>query len=153
MLNIVKQFFGTGSIDATKNESGSSKHDIRVATCALFVEMAKIDEEFSKDELGAILALLKDRYGLSEENAEALVEAADQELEQSVDLWQFAQLINKNYSNEEKREILEMLWQIVYVDKKMDEHENYLMHKVGNILRLSHRDLIDAKLKVLHADK
>lgn len=153
MLNMVKQFFGTGSTDSSKNESGGSKHDIRVATCALFVEMAKIDEEFSKDELGAILALLKERYGLSEENAEALIEAADKELDQSVDLWQFAQLINKNYSNEEKIEILEMLWQIVYVDKKMDEHENYLMHKVGNILRLSHRDLIDAKLKVLHADK
>ena len=150
MLNIVKQFFGSGSTDPSKNEGGSDKHDIRVATCALFVEMAKIDEEFSKEELGAILTLLKERYGLSEENAEALIEAADQELEQSVDLWQFAQLINKNYSNEEKIEILEMLWQIVYVDKKMDEHENYLMHKVGNILRLSHRDLIDAKLKVLH---
>ena len=153
MIDIVKRFFGAASTDDPKTTDRGNKHDIRVATCALFVEIAKIDEEFSKEELKAILSILKDRYGLEKDHAEALIAAADEELEQSVDLWRFAELINKNYSNDEKIKILETLWQIVYVDNIMDEHENYIMHKVGNILRLSHRDLIDAKLKVLHSDK
>lgn len=152
MIDIAKRFFGAASTDDPKTADRGNKHDIRVATCALFVEIAKIDEEFSKEELKAILSILKKRYGLEEDHAEALIAAADEELEQSVDLWRFAELINKNYSNDEKIKILETLWQIVYVDNKMDEHENYIMHKVGNILRLSHRDLIDAKLKVLHSD-
>jgi len=153
MIDIVKRFFEAASTDDPNTADRGNKHDIRVATCALFVEIAKIDEEFSKEELKAILSILKKRYGLEEDHAEALIAAADEELEQSVDLWRFAELINKNYSNDEKIKILETLWQIVYVDNKMDEHENYIMHKVGNILRLSHRDLIDAKLKVLHSDK
>jgi uncharacterized tellurite resistance protein B-like protein len=46
--------------------------------------------------------------------------------------------------------IVETLWRVVFVDGKMDQHENYLMHKFSNLLRLSHKQLIDAKLKVLH---
>jgi uncharacterized tellurite resistance protein B-like protein len=70
-----------------------------------------------------------------------------------VDLWQFASLINANYSNEEKIEIIETLWRIVYVDGKMDEHEHYLMNKLQNLLRLTHEQLITAKLKVLNSEK
>ena len=90
---------------------------------------------------------------MSEEYADALIEEAKKELEESVDLWQFANLINKNYSNEEKFEIIEMLWRIVYVDGKMDKYEHYLMNKLKNLLRLSHDQLIDAKLKVLYSSR
>ena len=68
----------------------------------------------------------------------------------SLDLWQFAKLINENYTNEEKIAIIETLWRIVFVDGKMDQYEHYLMNKLKNLLRLSHQQLIDAKLKVLH---
>ena len=77
---------------------------------------------------------------------------ADRELEESVDLWQFADLINQNFTTEEKIELIEQLWRIVYVDGKMEAHEHYLMNKLSNLLRLSHSQLIDAKLKILHGD-
>ena len=93
--------------------------------------------------------ILKEKYGLSQEHADALVAEADKELEDSVDLWQFARLINDNYSLNEKIEIIETLWRMVYVDGKMDAYEHYLMNKLKNLLRLSHDQLIDAKLKVL----
>ena len=82
---------------------------------------------------------------------DALIVEAEKELEESVDLWQFARLINENYSNEEKIEIIETLWRIVYVDGKMDQYEHYLMNMLKKLLRLSHDQLIDAKLKVLHS--
>jgi uncharacterized tellurite resistance protein B-like protein len=88
---------------------------------------------------------------LSPEHADALIAEAERELEKSVDLWQFSSLINKNYSNEEKIEIIETLWRIVYVDEKMDRYEHYLMNKLQNLLRLSHDQLIAAKLKVLNS--
>jgi uncharacterized tellurite resistance protein B-like protein len=40
---------------------------------------------------------------------------------------------------------------MVYVDGKMDAYEHYLMNKLKNLLRLSHDQLIGAKLKVLHS--
>jgi uncharacterized tellurite resistance protein B-like protein len=151
MLNIVKRFFSKetdGSIDTDGQETG---HDIHVATCALLVEIARIDGTFTDEEMETVLSILKEKYGLSRENADALIAEAEKQLEESVDLWQFARLINENYSNEEKREIIETLWQIVYVDGKMDQYEHYLMNKLKNLLRVSHDQLIDAKLKVKHS--
>jgi uncharacterized tellurite resistance protein B-like protein len=122
-----------------------------VATCALFVEMARIDEKFTPTEVDTIISILKEKYGLSREHADALLAEADKELAESVDLWQFARLINENYSVDEKIEIIETLWQMVFVDGKMDRYEHYLMNKLKNLLRLSHDQLINAKLKVLHS--
>ncbi|MBW2563131.1 MAG: TerB family tellurite resistance protein, partial [Deltaproteobacteria bacterium] len=51
----------------------------------------------------------------------------------------------------EKIEIIETLWRIVYVDGKMDQYEHYLMNMLKKLLRLSHDQLIDAKLKVLNS--
>ena len=148
MLDIVKRFFGKTAADSSNTANQTTGHDLRVATCALFVEMARIDGTFTDEEMQTILSILKDKYGLSREHADALIEEADKELDESVDLWQFARLINENYSNDEKIEIVETLWRIVYVDGKMDQYEHYLMNKLKNLLRLSHNQLIDAKLKV-----
>ena len=148
MLVTLKRFFNKDSENGSKPNDQKTDHDVRVATCALLVEIARIDQEFTQEEMETVLSILKERYGLSEEYADALVVEAEKELEESVDLWQFAKLINENYSNAEKIEIVETLWRIVYVDGKMDKYEHYLMNKLKNLLRLSHNQLIDAKLKV-----
>jgi uncharacterized tellurite resistance protein B-like protein len=82
-----------------------------------------------------------------------MLEEAEQALDDSVDLWQFARVINENYSVAEKERLIKQLWQIVYVDGKMDKYEHYLMNKLSNLLRLSHKQLIDAKLKVLKMER
>ncbi len=88
---------------------------------------------------------------MSDEHAAALIESANKELEKSIDLWQFTNLINQNYSKEEKLQIIETVWKIVYTDGRLDKHEDYLIHKLAKLLRLSHKELIDAKLKVIHS--
>jgi uncharacterized tellurite resistance protein B-like protein len=115
--------------------------------------MARIDGEFTQEEMETVLSIMKEKYGLSSEHADALVADADKELEDSVDLWQFARLINENYSIDEKMEIIETLWQMVYIDGKMDEYEHYLMSKLKNLLRLSHDQVIGAKKKVLKSSR
>jgi len=152
MLANLKRFFKKDAADAAENGSVDREYKLRVATCALFLEMAHIDEEFTAEEMETILGILKDKYGLSGEEADALIAEADRELEESVDLWQFARLINANYSVDEKIEVIETLWHMVFVDGKMDQHEHYLMNKLKNLLRLSQSQLIDAKLKVKNAD-
>ena len=148
MLASLKRFFDKLSDDAPRVASDGAD-PLSIATCALFLELARIDEKFSPQEVDMILGLIKERYQLSEEYAQALMEEADAERDASVDLWQFADLINKNYTIEEKIEVVETLWQIVFVDGKMDKFERYLMFKIGNLLRLDHDQLIQAKLKVM----
>jgi uncharacterized tellurite resistance protein B-like protein len=152
MLSSLKRFFSPSAADRTVDSGRDPEHDIRIATCALFLEMARIDEKFTKEEMETVLSIMQEKYGLSREHADTLVAEADKELEDSVDLWQFARLINDNYSIDEKMEIIEILWRMVYVDGKMDEYEHYLMSKLKNLLRLSQDQLIGAKLKVLNQE-
>ncbi len=150
MLDIVKRFFSPVDEKTTASRAEGTGHQLQMAVCALFVEMARIDESFSAEEMAAVIDILKAKYGLSAENATAMIAAAEAELEKSVDYWQFARLINENYSMDEKVGIIEMLWRIVYLDGNLDKHEDYLMHKLAKLLRLHHKQLIDAKKKVLH---
>jgi uncharacterized tellurite resistance protein B-like protein len=149
MIDLVRRFFekgqGTGSADQGTTES----HDVRVAVCALFLEMANIDGKFSASEQDYVISLLKREYGLSDQHVVDLMEASQKGLKDSIDLWQFTNLINQNYSRDEKIQIIEMVWQIVYADGRLDKHEDYLVHKLAKLLRLTDKDLIDAKLKVL----
>ena len=148
MIGRLKKFFEKSSDSGGQKNGLDQQHDTRVAVCALFVEIGRIDDEFTQEELDSILRILKEKYGLSKEPADDLIDEATRELDESIDLWQFAKLINSNYSNTEKMEIVELMWRIVYVDGKMDDHEHYIMNKLKNLLRISHKDLIDAKLKV-----
>jgi uncharacterized tellurite resistance protein B-like protein len=55
MIDIVKQFFNKATTQVTETSNQNTEHDIRVATCALFVEMARIDETFTEAEMNTIL--------------------------------------------------------------------------------------------------
>ncbi|UCF03606.1 MAG: TerB family tellurite resistance protein [Deltaproteobacteria bacterium] len=151
MIDLVKKFFGKGSSDVSEGKQETAFHDVRIATCALLLEMAHIDGEFSESERESIINIIKKDYDLADEHAVALIEAAGEELKRSIDLWKFARLINQNYSTDEKIQIIEMVWRVIYTDGKLDKHEDYLVHKLANLLRLTHKELIDAKLKVIHS--
>jgi len=150
MIDLIKQFFGKSTRTDSNDNKQTDAHDIRVATCALFLEMAHIDGEFSASERESIIAILKENHHLSDDHVDELLKTSQEELKKSVDLWQFTNLINQNYSIEEKIGIIEMIWGIVYTDGKLDQYEDYLVHKLGKLLRLTHKQLIDAKLKILH---
>ena len=152
MIDLIKQFFSKDVIASRPVQGKETSHDIRVATCALLLEMARIDGTFSDSEKTQIIRTLKEVYGLSEEAVANLIKISTEELDDSIDLWRFTNLINQNYSPEEKIQVIEMVWKLAYTDGVLDKHEDYLLHKLANLLRLTHKQLIDAKLKVLHGD-
>jgi uncharacterized tellurite resistance protein B-like protein len=147
MIDLVKRFFSKGIQDSSTAPEEASSHDIRIATCALFLEMSQIDGEFSESECDYVVSVLNRDFALSDEHAAALLEASRKELNESIDLWQFTNLINQNYSMKEKLEIIETIWRIAYTDGTLDKHEDYLVHKLARLLRLDHKQLIEAKLK------
>ena len=149
MMDLLRKFFAKTTNEASAGKSVRTSRDARIATCALLLEMAHIDGEFSESEKERIVEALRNNYQLSAEHAAVLIKAAEDELEKSIDLWQFAKLINENYSDEEKIKVIETVWQVIYTDGILDKHEDYLVHKLAKLLRLSHKQLIDAKLKVL----
>jgi Uncharacterized protein conserved in bacteria len=151
MFNL-KNFFQIPDPDKPVDKESMEKK-IQIATCALFLEIANSDEHFSEEERSTIIEILNNEFSLSEDEVHALIEKSEHTLDESIDLWQFTNLINQNFSDEDKIKILENLWRIIYADEKLDAHEDYLAHKIANLLRLPHKTLIETKLKVNKHEK
>jgi len=153
MIDLMKKIFSGSETDDLVDNAEERSDKIHLATCALLLEMANIDGEFSDSERENIISALKKKdYSLSKEDISELIRASKEELKGSIDLWQFTNLINQNYALEEKIQIIETIWKVAYADGRLDKHEDYLVHKLAELLHLTHKQLIDAKLKVLHGN-
>jgi len=138
---------------APESQEQDELERIQVATCIILLEVAKSDDEFSSIEKATLKAILKKKFEISTETVEELIEMASKKREESVDLWQFTNLINQNYTKEEKIKIVESAWRVIYADEKLDGYEDHLVHKLAKLLQLDHSELIEAKLKIKYENK
>ena len=146
MIDIVKTFFQKKPEEDVREVDKNQK--IQVATCALLLEVAHSDDDFSEIEEENIVRILGKDFNLPDEYAQELMSLSEKERRESIDLWGFTRLINENYSLEDKIKIIEMVWKVIYADGKLDKYEDHLAHKLSQLLKLEHKHLIDAKLKV-----
>ncbi|PLX86486.1 MAG: TerB family tellurite resistance protein [Desulfuromonas sp.] len=146
MLSLIKRVVSSPGPEPNAEAEGER---IQIATCVLLLEMAHTDGEFHPMEATLVRDLMQDRFGLSVEATAELTEFAQKQRESSLDLFQFTRQVNENFTVEEKQDVMEALWRIVYVDGVLDKYEDYLVRQMATLLRLSHRQMIDAKLKVL----
>ena len=134
---------------ADADRSSTADRELQIATCALLLDIARADTEFTPEEEQKIEQLMRGHFALSEGAFLEIKKLSEQKLKGSIDLWQFAKTIKAQYSYKEKEKIIEMLWEIIYTDDSLHAHEDYLVHKVAELLNLDHGKLIDAKMKIL----
>lgn len=147
MIKRIKSFF-TQKVKTGVDKTPENKDRVPLAVCALLIEMAQADGEFTQEELYRITDIMQVKFNISNQEMDDLVLLAEKEREEAIDLWQFSRAIRENCSREEKRGILQLLWKIVYTDGQLNMHEDYLIHKLANVLDLTHKELIEAKMKI-----
>ena len=119
----------------------------RIAASIILLEAAHADHECTDEELDHVIETLCSDFDLSRQHAGDLLELAHRERSHAVDLFEFTTHINNEFSREEKMAVLEAVWRIIHVDGKLDKHEDHFVRKLTHLLRLSHKEMIDAKLK------
>ena len=135
-----------------KSSSGEVKKDnnqkIQIAACALFIEMAQADGEFSDEERQFIIEEMERTFNLDQEYVDELIGLAERRIRESVSLYEFTQIINLTFSQEQKIELIESLWKLIYQDKKLDAYEDQLIKRIAGTLNVEHKKIINAKLWV-----
>ena len=48
----------------------------------------------------------------------------------------FTTLINQNWSETERVNLMEKMWRVVYADGRLDDHELHLMRKIQRLLHI-----------------
>jgi uncharacterized tellurite resistance protein B-like protein len=131
----------------TISPEAPSNDDLTVAACVLLIAIARADEHVSDTEQKQIFEILHQQYDLLDEEIQILWDRADKERTQSTDLWRFTNQLNEAFSKDQKMGVMENIWDVIYADGRLDQYEDYLVHKLANLLRLQHKDLIAAKLR------
>ncbi len=149
MLRSLKTFFEKKIKDpervTTREATGES---LRMATAALLIEAVKVDDNISDEELRAVRDGLIRKFGLAPGDADALMDLAGKEAEDAPSLYGFTRLVDKGFGYDDKKEIIEILWEVVYADSLLEKHEEHLVRRIADLVQVSHRDFIDAKLRV-----
>lgn len=147
MLSVFRKLFEGGGEGESAAKPGSSGDRIKTATCVILLEAATADETFSAEERGKIIGALKKRFSMTDAEAEELIASSIAERKDATDLWHFTNVINRSLSNEEKYEIMELVWEVIYSDGTLDQLENYIARKLLNMLNIDHSKFIELKLR------
>lgn len=132
---------------------GPSAEDLRVAACALLLEVAYADDFFSADERKHLRNLVRRHFGLKPEAVEELIVLADDERRRRVDMWGFANLIREHYSIGQKMVLAEAMWGLVLADGTLAGREDYIMRKISALLGLKPGYLSEAKRRHEQAER
>lgn len=150
MVSFLKRLIADNQRQAAEEISHADiQTKLRIATCVIMVEIANSDDEFTDGERARIIEILTEKFDLSDEEAQELIEIAQERIRESIDIWGFTKTINTVFTEDQKVRALEAIWKIIYADGQLSQHEDSLVHKLSYLLGLKHKQLIDAKLKVL----
>lgn len=144
MLPRIQQFF-RDHLAPDGEDAPPADHRLNLAAAALLIEIARADSDFDASEQAAIEALLADTLELAPAEISELVRLATEESREAVSLHQFTRLINEHYSIEEKRRLMEQLWQVAYADGRIDRYEEQLLRRLAELLHMRHSEFMQAK--------
>jgi len=111
----------------------------RLAVAALLVHLAAIDGAVKAEERAALKGALQDFYELSEHEVEKLITEATHHDKESVDFYRFTSALSSLDTNE-RIEIVRMMWQVVFADKKNHELEDNMVWRIAELIGVSARD-------------
>jgi uncharacterized tellurite resistance protein B-like protein len=120
-------------------------HDVRIAACALLVELACADGQFSDEEQHRILEIMQRHFGVDSAGAKELLAEAAAANRDAVDHFVFTRQVVKEYNVGQRIVLAELMWQVVLADGDFDEQEAYLIRKMANLLELEPAYLSQAR--------
>ena len=112
----------------------------------LLVHSAKIDENFTEKEKNIIKNALIE-MGADQNDLDKILKDAELKEKDSNQILEFTKEV-KNKSIEEKKIVIEALWNIIYSDENADIYETNLMRRLSGLLYLDPKVVGDIKEKI-----
>ena len=146
LQNLLNSFFMLD--DAVKSDGGSN---LQLATAVLLFDVMRSDTKITAVERAQTIGSLRTRFALSEDALAELMAQAEQTARSANDYFSFTSLMNEQYTQAQKIQVVEFMWQVAYADGTLDANENHLISKVAGLLHVTHGEYIGAKLRAKEA--
>jgi uncharacterized tellurite resistance protein B-like protein len=122
----------------TQDETHAPSYEPRLAVAALLVHLAAVDGEVKPEERDAVRDALRDHYQLTDPELDQLVADATRRDSEAVDFYRFTSAL-KTLGEDERADIIRMMWQVVFADHKNHELEDNMVWRIAELIGVSAR--------------
>ena len=129
-----------------KENKNDQSHLSLISVAALLIHSAKIDQNFTEKEKDIIKKALIE-MGADNNNLDEILKDAEIKEQDSNQILEFTKEV-KNKNIDEKKIVIEALWNIIYSDKDADVYETNLMRRLSGLLYLDPKVVGDIKEKI-----
>jgi len=133
-----------------ENEKENNHPSIMAVAC-LLIHSARIDENYTDKEKKIIKDAIVE-MGSGTEEIDKIMQDAELKEKDSNQILDFTREI-KNINEEDKKIIVEALWDIIYSDEDADMYETNLMRRLSGLLYLDPKVVGDIKEKIRQKNK
>lgn len=149
MLEAIRRFvrerLNPAPSSTTGGEAAGRHSPVQLAACALLLELAYADDEFSDEERRHIENTVARHFGLDDVEVGELLRLAEAERAQSLDHFQFTRLVAAEYDLGQKMVLAEVMWGVILADGRLSDHETHLVRKMASLMQLEPAYLAQAR--------
>ncbi len=136
-------------LNAASEPRSHDRDEKALAAAVLLVEAARMDESFDADERQTIRDILERHFQLVGAEAEDLITEAEAAQAESSHLLRFTRTIKDTFPFDERIEMIEMLWEVVYADGELHHYEANLLRRIGGLIYVPDRERGEARKRVM----
>ena len=129
-----------------KENENDKNHLSLTSIAALLIHSAKIDQNFTEKEKDIIKKALIE-MGADNNDLDEILKDAEIREQDSNQILEFTKEV-KNKNIDEKKIVIEALWNIIYSDENADIYETNLMRRLSGLLYLDPKIVGDIKEKI-----
>ena len=144
MINLLKNILNNQNSQEDKNDNENLQ-----LLCGLMIEAAYTDGQIEVNELNKIKLSLIDVFAEDPKEVNAALEEAKKNKNNSNSLHYYTSYINKNFDDDKKLLLIEVLWEIVLSDGQVHDFESNLIRRLAGLLYISDVDSGNAKKRAL----
>lgn len=119
--------------------------EIELTAAVLAYEVARSDGDISDSELKVLMEeieIIANKVGKKNSEIFDLIELYSRD---SVSFYEFVYDINKNYSKDEKIELLKFVWRIAYADGNLDVNEEKFIRRLADLIKIKDMEVLKLK--------
>jgi uncharacterized tellurite resistance protein B-like protein len=151
MLSPIKAFLSSFFLPDESLQSMDEARGLQLATAVLLVEVMRCDSNFATKEREATERALRKAFALSDAELARLMAQAEQTAQGANDYFRFTSAMNDQFSQAQKIQVVELMWQVAFADGVLDENEQHLISKIAGLLHVTHGEYIAAKMHAKEA--
>ena len=137
----------TRTLGAEEADDDAREQARNLAVAALLVEVLRADYATAEAERRQVVESLRGILGLGESESAELLAEAEHQVDKAHDLHQFTAEINRALAHDEKLRVIEQMWRVARSDATVHKYEEHIIRRVSDLLHVSHREFIAAKLR------